>query len=94
MIISYFEVSIVAFLFSSSIIESVQETLFKCGPQSGHGRIVYIGWKSSGFDFKPLITICHDRTIDHTYFANHEIIGKTYIYVRYLISSVFKNYFD
>jgi len=60
---------------SSSIIESVQETLFKCGPQSGHGRIVYIGWKSSGFDFKPLITICHDRTIDHTYFANHEIIG-------------------
>ena len=66
-------------MFFSSIIESVQETLFKCGPQSGHGRIVYIGWKSSGFDFKPLITICHDRTIDHTYFANHEIIGKSYL---------------
>ena len=79
------------FLFFSSIIESVQETLFKCGPQSGHGRIVYIGWKSSGFDFKPLIIICHDRTIDHTYFANHEIIG---MYIIYLISIVLKNYFD
>ena len=52
-----------------------QETVDKCGPQSGNGRITYIGWQLRGFEFRPQITICHDRQIDHTYFASHEIIG-------------------
>ena len=60
---------------SKSIIESIKETVDKCGPQSGNGRITYIGWQLRGFEFRPQITICHDRQIDHTYFASHEIIG-------------------
>ena len=62
---------------SRSIRESVQETQIKCGPDSGHGKIVHIGWNLPVFGFKPLITVCHDRRIDHSYFTNHTLLGKT-----------------
>lgn len=62
---------------SRSIRERIQNTDDPCGP-GGQGRYAHIGWYPEtrrGSPFHRQISVCHDRSREHTYFANHTVYG-------------------
>ena len=62
-----------------SIKESILPTQETCGPASGRGRVIHIGWKNEnsepGSSFMAQITVCHDQDQEHTYYTNHTLYG-------------------
>ena len=70
-------------LSSLSCTQSIKETIVssddKCGPPSGNGKIIQVGWTNEHINdassFTPQITVCHDSFNENTYYTNHTLYG-------------------
>ena len=68
-----------------SCAQSIKETIVasddKCGPPSGNGKIIQVGWTNEHINdassFTPQITVCHDSFNENTYYTNHTFYGSS-----------------
>jgi len=61
---------------SKSISENLESTGRACGPTNQSGEIIDIGWSNAG-SFKSMISVCHDKTNEQTFYAMHKLVGES-----------------